>query len=285
MLSYSTVGALLAFSGAVAAIPYDGPIATPVAKRWSHNGFTPKPTSDPKPLLELFRRQEDPAFCGYLTGDPDAAVTCRVGSSCMYDEMFSWFGCCTGTAQTDCNIITACVESTKLDECLEESSCFNDPLAMACTDREEPFCMGLYTVISSSTFGHFECAATDATYQVLGSTTGGSPSFTPSFTLDPTDTATLEDEPTSTIGRFRSSAADTATVEEAESSTTEESESSTTEEPSFTRARSSETSTTESSTPTEAAASSSLSSAGAVRTAQAVLGAAGGVAGLIAMLA
>lgn len=56
-------------SVAVHTIPYDGPAATPVLQRFVDSGWTPKPTSEPRPLLELFRRQEDPAFCGYLGGD------------------------------------------------------------------------------------------------------------------------------------------------------------------------------------------------------------------------
>jgi hypothetical protein len=49
----------------------------------------------------------------------------------MYDEFYSWFGCCTGTRIADCNVVTACVPSKSLDQCLESESCFGDPLAMA----------------------------------------------------------------------------------------------------------------------------------------------------------
>jgi hypothetical protein len=58
------------FSVCVTGIAFPGPLATPVVKRLDANGWTPKPTSEPRPLLELFRRQEDPSFCGYLEGDP-----------------------------------------------------------------------------------------------------------------------------------------------------------------------------------------------------------------------
>lgn len=61
---------LLAFGGVVGAIQFNGPAPTPINKRWDANGWTPIPTSKPKPILELFRRQSDPAFCGYLEGDP-----------------------------------------------------------------------------------------------------------------------------------------------------------------------------------------------------------------------
>jgi hypothetical protein len=49
----------------------------------------------------------------------------------MYDEVYSWFGCCTGTDITDCNVATACVPSKSMDECLEDESCYGDPLALA----------------------------------------------------------------------------------------------------------------------------------------------------------
>lgn len=49
----------------------------------------------------------------------------------MYDEVYSWFGCCTGTRIADCNVATACVPSKSMDECLEDESCYGDTLALA----------------------------------------------------------------------------------------------------------------------------------------------------------
>jgi hypothetical protein len=58
----------------VSGIEFSGPKATPVIQNadYDANGWTPKPTGGPRPVLELMRRQdeEDPSFCGYADGDP-----------------------------------------------------------------------------------------------------------------------------------------------------------------------------------------------------------------------
>lgn len=61
------------------------------------------------------------------TGEP---IACDPGSSCMYNEALSWFGCCTGSDITDCDVYTECVRSSKIDDCLSDSSCRNNPLVM-----------------------------------------------------------------------------------------------------------------------------------------------------------
>jgi hypothetical protein len=64
----------------VSGIEFSGPTATPVAQNhdFDADGWTPKPTSGPKPVMELFRRQdEDPSFCGYAEGDPGMALFLR----------------------------------------------------------------------------------------------------------------------------------------------------------------------------------------------------------------
>jgi hypothetical protein len=80
MTRYLDALLVLLASVVVHAIPYDGPVATPVLQRFADNGWTPKPTTAPRPLLELFKRQEDPGFCGYLEGD---------GGMCSFPYM--WF--------------------------------------------------------------------------------------------------------------------------------------------------------------------------------------------------
>ncbi|KAF2795341.1 hypothetical protein K505DRAFT_360282 [Melanomma pulvis-pyrius CBS 109.77] len=277
----------------VHAVPYDGPLATPVMQRFAENGWTPKPTGQPLPLLELFRRQEDPAFCGYLEGDGELAVTCGRGSSCMYAERFSWFGCCTGTSITDCNVITACVQSASLDECLSSSECYDDPLAMACTSRAAPFCLQLYTVVTGATYGHFECAATSTILEVLPTTTDPSnPNPSLGFSLSlPLETT---DGPISTSTRSRSSrhvfasTNDDATETESlvPSATESEGEIVTTSEIQFSFSlntpRTTEPQSSETGTGTAAGVSSTTTGA-AQRTAEAVMGAVGGVAGLVAL--
>lgn len=63
------VASLLALSGAASAIKPHMARATPVNQRYHEHGWTPKPTTRPKSLQELFKRQADPEFCGYLEGD------------------------------------------------------------------------------------------------------------------------------------------------------------------------------------------------------------------------
>jgi hypothetical protein len=71
----SALTVLVVLSGPVAGIAFPGPEATPIVKRLDANGWSPKPTSRPQPPLELlFRRQDDPSFCGYVEGDPGMEV-------------------------------------------------------------------------------------------------------------------------------------------------------------------------------------------------------------------
>jgi hypothetical protein len=36
-------------------------------------------------------------------------LCCDAGWDCVYDDVYSWFGCFTGTASTACDVFTACV--------------------------------------------------------------------------------------------------------------------------------------------------------------------------------
>ncbi|ORY11842.1 hypothetical protein BCR34DRAFT_614393 [Clohesyomyces aquaticus] len=275
---YSSV--VLALGGLVAAIPYDGPVATPVAKKFAADGWTPKPTS--APILELFRRQEDPSFCGYLNGDPENPIQCSIGS-CMYNKAYSWFGCCTGTKVSDCDIQTACVESASYSRCLSDSSCANDQLATACLKSSRPYCVGLYTVITGETYGHFACGATDTTYEVVSTTSGASLG---GLSSSRKSASLLTDESSSRSSRSR---AQSSTTEDSSDSTTESSASESSSPPSFsfsfvdgtTTGSVNAASVTPNTTPTTTAASTG----GAMRTAEVALGAVGGVAGLLFMFA
>ncbi|KAF2240898.1 hypothetical protein BU26DRAFT_512028 [Trematosphaeria pertusa] len=270
---------LLAFGGVVGAIQFNGPAPTPINKRWDANGWTPIPTSKPKPILELFRRQSDPAFCGYLEGDPEEPVSCDLGYSCMYDDVYSWFGCCTGSYITDCDVYTACVEYRSIDDCMESSECWDDPLATACPDPERPYCATLYTLVSGEPYGHFACAATDTAVEVVSTTVDGDSSFlfptetedfftvSPTFTFSPEETST-EDE--------------TSTEEE----TSTEAESSTRRGSTRTPLTDDSTQAPSSTAPAETGqnAPSSVSTGAAMRTAEAVFGAAGGLVGILALV-
>jgi hypothetical protein len=67
--TYKVAATMIALGGVASAIQLQQARATPVNQNYHANGWTPKPTTKPRPLMELFRRQEDPAFCGYLEGD------------------------------------------------------------------------------------------------------------------------------------------------------------------------------------------------------------------------
>ncbi|KAF9733225.1 hypothetical protein PMIN02_009988 [Paraphaeosphaeria minitans] len=155
-----------------AALELHQPSVTPVNQLFPADGRTPRPTSAPKSPLELLRRQDDPGLCGYLEGDPEHPLYCDPGWNCMYDDGYSWFGCCTGTAITDCDVYTACVNSISIDECLYSSECYDDALVTGCVENYAPYCATLYSVISDSTYGHYGCANRKTSYEVMVTVSG-----------------------------------------------------------------------------------------------------------------
>ena len=66
---------MIALNGVVGALQLHQPHATHVNQHYHENGWTPKPTAKPKPMIELFKRQDDFEFCGYLTGDGGPSIT------------------------------------------------------------------------------------------------------------------------------------------------------------------------------------------------------------------
>lgn len=61
---------VLALSATVFAVAFDGPLPTPVDNSdVNTNGWTPKPTDEPRSLPEIFRRQKNDRLCGYVEGD------------------------------------------------------------------------------------------------------------------------------------------------------------------------------------------------------------------------
>lgn len=146
------VSALAALASFASALQFDGPKPTPLGELlgYDEHGWTPKPTSRPLTLPELFKRQQQvPELCGYLQGDNRMysieclnlrirakirvgyPVSCSRGRSCLYDSVFSWFGCCTGTRITDCPVVTTCVENTRISSCLSNSACRSDAFLTA----------------------------------------------------------------------------------------------------------------------------------------------------------
>ncbi|KAH7118927.1 hypothetical protein B0J11DRAFT_80629 [Dendryphion nanum] len=286
MVLFVGTAALATLVGFATAIGFPGPQPTPViAEKLGDyvNGWSPRPTSRPLTLPELFKRQQgSPEFCGYLEGDPEYPVTCRAGRSCLYDDNFRWFGCCTGTRITDCAVVTACVESTKIPACVSDPSCREDPYLTACSSRNAPYCMLLYSVITRTTYGHFECASARATFQVVRAAITGPGSSLRSATGTRNTRLSFSDVEESRGGfQFSTRPTDDSSLPSTPSSSGSSSS---------TRG----TSTTQSLVTSGGSAGSvtfnpntatptSSTGAAAMRTAEVVLGAAGGVVGLLAI--
>lgn len=259
------------------------PRATPSSlHRFSPDGWTPKPTSSPNlpSNVELLRRQGfelDPSFCGYLEGDSQAPLFCDYDSACLYDTEYNWFGCCTGTVIEECNLVTACVQSAKSEG--------EEEFVTACTEADYPACLVLQSVVSDTTYSHFECDVSQTSFEVLSTATDDASSLFFGTTED-----FFTEEPSST--RERSSRAtfslDLSSSNEDETSTSED-DSSTTDEVRSSSPRTTEATVTgggEGGFTQSAAATGSSSSTGAAprRTGEAIVGAVGGIAGLFALL-
>ncbi|KAF1963322.1 hypothetical protein CC80DRAFT_541260 [Byssothecium circinans] len=187
--------------GATTALQLDQPHATPINRPFDANGWTPLPTSKPEPVLQLSKREADPALCGYLQGNSgtplshiqiqiqsylftepllilrkDQAVTCSKSSTCLRNASQSWFGCCKGTSMTDCQVYTRCVESRSVSACLARSDCANDKSAMVCTASASPFCATLYQTVSGTAHDHLICASKATSSEVIATAKGGSAS-------------------------------------------------------------------------------------------------------------
>ena len=204
----------------------------------------------------------------------DAPVSCSTGS-CLYDERISWFGCCTGTMRSDCQLFTTCVGSTSISSCLSNSACANDDYALACTASTAGVCMTMWGTVSEGTVNHYVCGSTSARVQVVPDPTGANDG---SATARPTSasafssggslsrpsssrqTTSSSDDNNNTIGTTPVSRATTASTSD--------------DRPRINTAV----------TATTRPATTAPSTAGAMKTAQAVFGAAGGLVGVLAVL-
>ncbi|KAF1357883.1 hypothetical protein EJ07DRAFT_30178, partial [Lizonia empirigonia] len=159
---------LLALSPTAFGIAFPGPAPTAAGDVFEANlrGRSPRPTGGPPSLPELFRRQTDDGVCGYLSGDGAKPVSCTVGN-CLYDDRISWFGCCTGTMRSDCQLFTTCVGSASISSCLGNSACANDDFALACTDSTAGVCMTLWGNVDKGSVSHYVCGPTSTRVQVL----------------------------------------------------------------------------------------------------------------------
>ncbi|KAH7410175.1 hypothetical protein DE146DRAFT_644108 [Phaeosphaeria sp. MPI-PUGE-AT-0046c] len=168
------VATLLALSTSAYGLAFDGPLPTPVTDLVyaALTGFSPKPTQAARAVPDLFRRQKnDPAVCGFLNGDSDFPVSCTASSSCIFSASSKWFGCC---ASSSCAPMTRCIASSAVSSCLNDSSCYNDPAAMACSAASAPACINMFAKVADGTMSHWVCGASATSVQVLASTSKAS---------------------------------------------------------------------------------------------------------------
>ncbi|KAF2822764.1 hypothetical protein CC86DRAFT_396377 [Ophiobolus disseminans] len=165
---------LLTISTTAYGLAFDGPLPTPVKDLVyaALDGYSPRPTNEVLSLPDLFRRQQkaNPAICGYLDGDAEFPVSCTAGS-CIYNTAQKWFGCCANGSCSSSEVITRCVNSASVSKCLEDSSCYNDAAAMACTASSAPYCVNMYAKIAEGTMSHWVCGASATSVGVLASST------------------------------------------------------------------------------------------------------------------
>ncbi|KAF2115564.1 hypothetical protein BDV96DRAFT_687478 [Lophiotrema nucula] len=262
---------IVSLVAAVNAIKYPGPKATPATAGFPFDGWTPKPTS--KPQLELLRRQDIPEFCGFVDGDANNPALCDYSSTCLYDSVNSWFGCCTGTVLEDCDFKTACVQSASSEE--------DDSFVTYCTEELYPYCLLYQSIFDGSTFSHFGCADTQTTLEILPTTTDDA-----TFVFETTDDFLFSDESTSTgvrSSRATSSSDDEESTTEIGSSSTSSNDDRETASSSVPRSTGVSTTGARSQTPTPIEAATTSSTAGAAMQ-TAVVGAVGGVLGLLLLL-
>ncbi|KAF1848598.1 uncharacterized protein K460DRAFT_393645 [Cucurbitaria berberidis CBS 394.84] len=273
---FSSIATLLAFSVTVYGVAFDGPLPTPIDDllHADINGWSPKPTNEPRSLPDLFRRQNDDGLCGYIQGDAELPVSCTTGG-CFYNTVLDWFGCCTGSSIDSCKIATRCIASSAVDACLANPSCSNDQYLTACTASSAPFCAEMYSVVSRKTVSHLVCAPTATVVQVLRSSGSlGSASSLRVSSILRTSSARVTSLAPSRILSARPS-----------SSTLDEDDEESSVIVADTRSTTDVQSAGSSSASLTVAATSSQSTAGAaMQTVAAVVGAAGGLAGAIALL-
>jgi hypothetical protein len=285
-----SVVALLAFSPAAFGIVFPGPAPTAVGNLFNGDltGRSPKPTGRPLSLPELFGRQQtdDDGVCGYLEGDggmlhattssvltdsfTEAQMSCAAGASCLYDDELSWFGCCTGTARSECQLFTTCVGAASISSCAQNSACVNDDYALGCAESTAAFCMTLLSGVEEGTVTHYMCGPSSTrALEVIASATTTGESDSASGSIQSSSPTVVS----SSAGSMRSS----ATQQEASSLGLSS-------HGSASASQMSSAGATSATGASRVAASTAQSTAGAMKTAQAVIGAAGGFAGVVALL-
>lgn len=165
--------------------------------------------------------------------------------------------------RSDCELFTTCVGSASISSCLGNSACANDAYALACTASTAGVCMTMWGEVDEGSVSHYVCGSTSVKVQVVATPTTGAGSASGTVLS------------TSNSGLPRSSSS--ASSADDDDSATQTSRASTTSIDGRPRINTAVTATTRAATTTQ-------STAGAMKTAQVVLGAAGGVvAGVVAL--
>lgn len=196
-----------------------------------------------------------------LTWPTEAPVSCSVGT-CLYDDTISWFGCCTGTMRSDCELFTTCVGSASISSCRSDSACANDAYALACTASTAGVCMTMWGEVNEGSVSHYVCGSTSVRVQVVATPTAAAGSVS----------SAARSTSVGALPRSSSSVND----DNGNSGATQPSRASSSSTDDRPRINTAVTAATRAVTTTS-------SSAGAMKTAQAFIGAAGGFAGLVAL--
>ena len=209
------------------------------------------------------------------TDVPTAApVSCSVGS-CLYDERISWFGCCTGTMRSDCQLFTTCVGSASISSCLSNSACANDDYALACTASTAGVCMTMWGAVSEDIVNHYVCGSTSASVQVVPDPTGTGDSSATARRTSASVFSTGGSLPRPSSSRQITSSSNSNDDTVGTTPISRDTPASTSDD--RPRINTAVTATTR-------PATTAPSTAGAMKTAQAVIGAAGGLVGVLAVL-
>ncbi|KAF2135033.1 hypothetical protein P153DRAFT_392317 [Dothidotthia symphoricarpi CBS 119687] len=271
----TTLNILLAISATTThAIHFNGPVETPASTPTADlaaSGWSPAPTGTTQSLTDIFRRQAaiDDAICGYIDGDTSRAVSCTLGD-CYYNTNINWFGCCTGTLRSDCQISTRCVASASVASCLDDPECVNDGLVTACTASSRAFCGTMRSVVEGGTVTHLVCAAAATTVDLFMQASSVS-GLVSSVGVDAGNSTVVLATMSSSSRMVSLSGISSASASASSSSSSSRASVSSVQSTSASRSASASQN-----------AVTSASSAGAMKTAQAVAGA-GGLVGLIAL--
>jgi hypothetical protein len=107
---------LLLFSVALGvsnALPWAGPQPT---NGYQADAWSPVPTGVPADPAKLFRRSSvNVDVCGWIGGNSAQPVACGSGSSCVYDTIHGYVGCCTTSGACKAGVYTSCVDAQSSD--------------------------------------------------------------------------------------------------------------------------------------------------------------------------